>query len=147
MPPSTVGLAADREYYPYQRERLRSIVLVGTYVPRRCGIATFTADLTRAIAVSAGDTRVTVTALNDQPDGYDYPSEVAFEVNQNQLHDYRLAADYLNVSQVDIVCVQHEYGIFGGPEGSHILKLLARLRMPIVTTLHTILKNPSSRLT
>ncbi len=138
-----VGVVGERERNPYSRDGLRSIVLVGSYLPRRCGIATFTADLARAIAAVGGDTRVAVTALNDQPEGYDYPREVAFEVNQNQLRDYGLAADYLNVSQVDIVCVQHEYGVFGGPEGSHILKLLAQLRMPVVTTLHTILQNPS----
>ncbi|NIM49388.1 MAG: glycosyltransferase [Gemmatimonadales bacterium] len=139
------GAAVERECNQSYREEIRSIALVGTYVPRRCGIATFTADLARAIAEVGGGARVTVTALNDQPEGYDYPAEVAFEVNQNQLADYRLAADYLNARQVDIVCLQHEYGIFGGPEGSHVLKLLAELRMPVVTTLHTILKNPSPK--
>jgi glycosyltransferase involved in cell wall biosynthesis len=139
----TAGVAGEPERTPYTREGLRSIVLVGTYVPRRCGIATFTADLARAIAAVGGETRVAVTALNDQPEGYDYPPEVAFEISQNHLGDYRLAADYLNVSRVDVVSVQHEYGIFGGPEGSHLLKLLTQLRMPVVTTLHTILKNAS----
>ena len=138
-----VGVAGERPPNPYTRDGLRSIVLLGTYVPRRCGIATFTADLTRAIAAAAGDVRVAVAALSDRPEGYDYPPEVAFEVNQNQLRDYSLAADYLNVRPVDIVCVQHEYGIFGGRNGRHILNLLDQLRMPVVTTLHTILKNPS----
>jgi glycosyltransferase involved in cell wall biosynthesis len=143
MVSAIVGVAEERERTLYTRHGLRSIVFLGTYVPRRCGIATFTADLTRAMAAVAGDTRLAVTALNDQPEGYDYPPEVAYVVNQNDLGDYRLAAEYLNVSRVDIVCLQHEYGIFGGSEGSHILKLLAQLRMPVVTTLHTILENPS----
>jgi glycosyltransferase involved in cell wall biosynthesis len=143
MKSSIVGGAGEREHTLYTRHGLRSIVFVGTYVPRRCGIATFTADLARAVAAVGGDTRVAVTALNDRPDGYDYPPEVVYEVNQNYLGDYRLAADYLNVSRVDIVCIQHEYGIFGGSEGNYVLKLIAQLRMPVVTTLHTILKNPS----
>jgi len=143
VPSPVVGVAGDREHTLYTRNGLRSIVFVGTYVPRRCGIATFTADLGRSVAAASGDARVTVTALNDSPEGYDYPPEVVFEVNQNHLREYRLAADYLNVSRVDVVCVQHEYGIFGGPDGRYILNLLAQLRMPVVTTLHTVLKDPS----
>jgi len=144
MQSPVLGVTGGRERTLYTRDGLRSIVFVGTYVPRRCGIATFTSDLTRAVAAASGDARVAVTALNDSPDGYDYPPEVTFEVNQNYLRGYRLAADYLNVGRVDVVCVQHEYGIFGGPDGGHILNLLAQLRMPVVTTLHTILKDPSA---
>jgi len=121
------------------------MALIGSYLPRQCGIATFTSDLARALADEATDASVLVVAMNDIPGGYRYPPEVHFEIGQNQLADYRLAADYLNMNRVDVVCVQHEYGIFGGPDGDHIMKLLGALRMPVVTTLHTILKNPSSQ--
>ncbi|UCH66213.1 MAG: glycosyltransferase, partial [Ignavibacterium sp.] len=81
--------------------------------------------------------------MNDRPDGYSYPDKVRFEINQNKLSDYEVASEFLNVNQIDIVNVQHEYGIFGGQAGSHILKLLGNLRMPVVTTLHTVLKDPA----
>jgi glycosyltransferase involved in cell wall biosynthesis len=81
--------------------------------------------------------------MNDKPEGYAYPGKVRFVINQNKLNDYDVASEFLNIDQADIVCVQHEYGIFGGPAGSHILKLLGELRMPIVTTLHTVLRNPA----
>ena len=80
--------------------------------------------------------------MNDRPEGYAYPEKVHFEINQNKLSDYSVASQFLNINQTDIVCVQHEYGIFGGPAGSHLLKLLGDLRMPVVTTLHTVLKDP-----
>ena len=81
--------------------------------------------------------------MNDKPEGYPYPEKVRFEINQNKLTDYSVAAQFLNISQTDIVCVQHEYALFGGPAGSHLLKLLGDLRMPVVTTLHTVLKDPA----
>jgi glycosyltransferase involved in cell wall biosynthesis len=81
--------------------------------------------------------------MNDKPEGYPYPEKVRFEINQNKLTDYSVASQFLNISQTDIVCLQHEYGLFGGPAGSHLLKLLGDLRMPVVTTLHTILKDPA----
>ncbi len=81
--------------------------------------------------------------MNDTPEGYRYPPQVRFEVNQWSLADYRLAADFLNMNRVDVVCLQHEFGIFGGEHGSHILDLLGNLRMPLVTTLHTVLQAPN----
>jgi glycosyltransferase involved in cell wall biosynthesis len=122
-----------------------SIAFVGNYLPRRCGIATFTHDLCEAVALqTAGrDDDVFVLAMNDQPEGYPYPNRVRFEVRQNAQADYRLAAEFLNVHQVDVVCLQHEYGIFGGTCGSHILGLLRRLHRPLVATLHTVLKEPN----
>jgi len=81
--------------------------------------------------------------MNDRSEGYSYPEKVRFEINQNKLSDYKVASEFLNVNQIDIVSVQHEYGIFGGQAGSHILKLLGNLRMPVVTTLHTVLKDPA----
>ncbi|MEN8760912.1 MAG: glycosyltransferase family 4 protein [Thiogranum sp.] len=81
--------------------------------------------------------------MNDRPEGYSYPSQVRFEINQSQLSEYSLAADLCNMNQVDAVCLQHEYGIFGGKRGSFIIELLRDLKMPVVTTLHTILKDPN----
>ncbi|MHB0871362.1 MAG: glycosyltransferase family 4 protein [Chloroflexota bacterium] len=120
-----------------------SIALIGSYLPRHCGIATFTSDLATAMANETSQGRVQVVAINDAPGGYRYQPEVHFEINQSQLADYRLAAEFLNMSRVDVVYVQHEYGIFGGQDGDHIIKLLRSLRMPVITTLHTILKEPT----
>lgn len=116
---------------------------VGTYVPRRCGIATFTSDLCEAVAAEAGDAHCFAVAMNDQPAGYPYPSRVRFEIEASRREQYDLAADFLNVNQIDVVCVQHEYGIFGGRSGRHLLPLLRQLRSPLVATLHTVLTDPS----
>jgi glycosyltransferase involved in cell wall biosynthesis len=97
----------------------------------------------KACQLEAPDINCWAAAMNDTPEGYPYPDKVRFEINQNKLSDYRVASQFLNISQTDIVCVQHEYGIFGGPAGSHLLKLLGDLRMPVVTTLHTVLKDPA----
>ena len=122
-----------------------SISFVSDYVPRRCGIATFTADLCEAVAARAGNRAdVFTVAMNDVPEGYPYPNRVRFEVRQAVLSDYRLAAEFLNIHQVRSVCLQHEYGIFGGAAGSHILAMLKRLRRPLVTTLHTVLREPDA---
>jgi len=123
-------------------EGINSVAVIGNYLPRRCGIATFTTDLVEALSAEAPHIHCRAVVMNDKPEGYPYPGKVRFEVNQNKLSDYSTASEFLNINQVDIVCVQHEYGIFGGPAGSHILKLLADLRMPVVTTLHTVLKDP-----
>jgi len=125
------------------RKPLNTVVVVGNYLPRRCGIATFTTDLVTALANESPKTVFWTVAMNDVPDGYAYPNRVHFEINQNNITEYRLASDFLNMNHVDIVCVQHEYGIFGGKNGSYILEMLRSLRMPVVTTLHTVLKDPS----
>ena len=122
---------------------IESIALIGNYLPRMCGIATFTTDLTEAISAAAPHAQCWAVAMNDTPEGYAYPEKVRFEINQNKLSEYSTAAEFLSVNHTDIVCVQHEYGIFGGTAGSHLLKLLEELRMPVVTTLHTVLKEPS----
>lgn len=122
-----------------------SIVFIGNYLPRRCGLATFTTHLLEAVALNAPDIDCWAVAMNDQPEGYAYPPQVRFEINQDQLKDYSLTADQLNLNHVDVVCVQHEYGIFGGQRGSFIIELLSDLKMPIVTTLHTLLKDPTDR--
>jgi glycosyltransferase involved in cell wall biosynthesis len=124
-------------------EGIDSVAVIGNYLPRQCGIATFTTDLVEGLSAEAPDIKCWATAMNDKPEGYSYPEKVRFEINQNKLTDYTDASQFLNISHTDIVCLQHEYGLFGGPAGSHLLKLLGDLRMPVVTTLHTILKDPT----
>ena len=119
------------------------IAIVGNYLPRRCGIATFTTDLCDAIHTEYGATELLALPVNDTEEGYDYPDRVRFELSEDSPASYRQAADFLNFSNVDLVCLQHEYGIFGGNSGGHILELLRRLQMPIVTTLHTVLRDPT----
>jgi len=136
--------AAVRRLRPYREEKSTRVAIVGTYVPRRCGIATFGADLAGAIKAT-GQAAVDIVALNDRADEYAYPDEVRFEIPQNVLDGYRKAADFLNMNLVDVVSLQHEYGIFGGVDGTHVLKLVRQLRMPVVTTLHTVLEKPSQR--
>jgi glycosyltransferase involved in cell wall biosynthesis len=124
-------------------EGIDSIAVIGNYLPRQCGIATFTTDLVEGLSAEAPNINCWAAAMNDKPDGYPYPDKVRFEINQNKLNDYGVASQFLNINQTDIVCLQHEYGLFGGPAGSHLLKLLADLHMPVVTTLHTVLKDPA----
>jgi glycosyltransferase involved in cell wall biosynthesis len=117
--------------------------MLGNHVPRQCGIATFTSDLAEAIAAEHPELDCFVLAMNDPGKRHAYPSRVRFEIAESDLPAYRRAADFLNVNTVDVACVQHEYGIFGGKAGAHLLTLLRELRMPIVTTLHTILAEPN----
>lgn len=124
------------------KSTLKRIAFIGNYLPRQCGIATFTTDLCEAIASQFKRTTCFALPVNDVEAGYAYPTRVRFELTEKDIDSYRRAADFLNINNVDLVCLQFEYGIFGGRAGSHILSLLRELRMPIVTTLHTILKNP-----
>src|SRR5713226_10025961 len=119
------------------------VAVIGNYLPRKCGIATFTTDLCDAIHAEYGATELLALPVNDTEEGYDYPIRVRFELSENNLASYRQAADFLNFSNVDLVCLQHEYGIFGGRAGGHILELLRRLQMPFATTLHTVLRDPN----
>ena len=119
------------------------VAIVGNYLPRKCGIATFTADLCDAIHAEYGATELLALPVNDTEEGYSYPARVRFELSEDNLASYRQAADFLNFSNIDLVCLQHEYGIFGGPAGAHILELLRSLQMPVVTTLHTVLREPN----
>ncbi|MFN2126750.1 MAG: glycosyltransferase family 4 protein, partial [Anaerolineales bacterium] len=122
---------------------LNRIAFIGNYLPRQCGIATFTTDLCEAIAEQYNNTTCIALPVNDISDGYAYPTRVRFELTEKDIDSYLRASDFLNINNVDLVCLQFEYGIFGGKAGSHILTLLHGLRMPIVTTLHTVLKNPA----
>lgn len=121
---------------------INSVAVIGNYLPRQCGIATFTTDLVESLSIEAPDIDFWTVAMNDNPEGYAYPDKVRFEINQNLIMDYDVASEFLNINQADIVCVQHEFGIFGGPAGSNLLKLIGSLRMPVVVTLHTVLKDP-----
>jgi glycosyltransferase involved in cell wall biosynthesis len=119
------------------------IAVIGNYLPRQCGIATFTTDLCAAISAEYGATRLMALPVNDTEEGYDYPERVCWSLAQNDVKSYQDAAEFLNFNNIDMVCLQHEYGIFGGPAGSHILHLLRGLKMPVVTTLHTVLREPN----
>src|SRR5512141_2619090 len=121
---------------------IKRVAFIGNYQPRQCGIATFTTDLCESIAGEYKGTACIALPVNDTEEGYDYPPRVRFELLEKDIESYRRAADFLNINNVDLVCLQFEYGIFGGRAGSHILALLRELRMPIVTTLHTILHDP-----
>jgi glycosyltransferase involved in cell wall biosynthesis len=123
--------------------KISRIAFIGNYLPRQCGIATFTTDLCEAVASAYRETTCIALPVNDIEDGYPYPARVRFELIEKDIHSYTRAADFLNINNVDLVCLQFEYGIFGGKSGSHILTLLRNLRMPIVTTLHTILDSPT----
>jgi glycosyltransferase involved in cell wall biosynthesis len=123
---------------------LERIAFLGDYPPRVCGIATFTQDLCEAVADETPESLCLVGAVNDRIDAYEYPSRVRFELDEKDLDSYRRAADFLNFNNADVLCVQHEFGIYGGSAGSHVLALLKEVRMPVVTTLHTVLREPDA---
>jgi len=137
------GLSDQMREDPYRMKRFRGIAFLGNYLPRNCGIATFTYDLSNAVSNQAGtEQEVIVAAMNDIPEGYAYPEIVKFELRQDHQIDYSRAADFLNFSHIDVVSLQHEYGIFGGEKGSNILAFLRDLARPVVVTCHTVLKDP-----
>jgi glycosyltransferase involved in cell wall biosynthesis len=119
------------------------IAIIGNHLPRQCGIATFSTDLCEALSAEYGTARFLAMPVNDTDSGYDYPARVRWTLAQDELKSYLDAAEFLNFNNIDMVCLQHEYGIFGGPAGSHILPMLRRLKMPVVTTLHTVLREPN----
>jgi glycosyltransferase involved in cell wall biosynthesis len=123
---------------------LRRIAVIGNSLPRRCGIATFTTDLQRAISTSRPNLVTCIVAMTDHGQTYDYPASVTFQVKDDAIEDYVRAAEFLNAGRFDVVCLQHEFGIFGGEAGAYILELLSRLTMPVVTTLHTVLARPTA---
>jgi glycosyltransferase involved in cell wall biosynthesis len=121
----------------------RGIAFLASYLPRACGIATFTKDLSDAVARQAGRHQpVIVTAMNDLEEGYNYPERVKFEIRQEYQIDYSRAADFLNFSGVGVLSLQHEYGVYGGKWGANVLTLLRDLRRPVVVTCHTVMKDP-----
>lgn len=126
----------------YSRNAIR-IAFVGNYLPRQCGIATFTTHLCESMAVEFPLSECIALAMNDRQKRYDYPARVRFDLDQEDLQAYERAAEYLNMQDLDVVCLQHEFGIYGGAAGSHILTLIRKLKAPLVTTLHTVLANPN----
>jgi len=129
---------------PRKIENIGKIAVIGNYLPRQCGIATFTTDLSQSLAreLTIPENLINV-AMDDTPEGHNYPSQVKFRIRQNIQADYFWAADYLNANQYEAAIVQHEYGIFGGEDGSYILQMLQFLKMPVITNLHTVLENPT----
>jgi glycosyltransferase involved in cell wall biosynthesis len=123
---------------------LQRAAFIGNYLPRRCGIATFTQDLHRAVSTARPDLETCVLAMTDADRTYDYPPAVRFEIHDETIGDYVRASEFLNGAAFDVACLQHEYGIFGGAAGGNILELLSRLEMPVVTTLHTVLAKPTA---
>ena len=123
---------------------LRRLAFIGNSLPRRCGIATFTTDLQQAVSASRPNLEASIVAMTDHGQAYDYPSSVALQIKDGNIEDYVRAADFLNAGRFDTVCLQHEFGIYGGDAGAHILELLSRLTMPVVTTLHTVLAEPTA---
>lgn len=129
---------------PNSVQHSRGVAFLGTYLPQHCGIATFTHDLSSAVAQQAGrEQPVNVIAMKDRPEGYDYSDRVKFEIRRDHQIDYARAADFLNFSRTGVLSLQHEYGIFGGEWGSNVLTLLRELRRPVVVTCHTVLRNPN----
>src|SRR5579872_6294160 len=143
--PSLIGeVASLRRSQSQSKASLPSrVAVIGNYLPRHCGIATFTTDLCAAISAEFGTSRLMALPVNDIDEGYDYPPPVRWSLVQDDVRSYEEAAAFLNFNNIDMVCLQHEYGIFGGPAGSHILHLLRGLKMPVVTTLHTVLREPN----
>src|ERR1700704_3423333 len=137
------GLSANHPRFQSKPSLPSRIAVIGNYLPRQCGIATFTTDLCEAISAEYGTARLLALPVNDTEQGYDYPGRVRWSLAQDDVKAYQDAAEFLNFNNIDMVCLQHEYGIFGGPAGGHILHLLRGLKMPVVTTLHTVLREPN----
>ena len=119
------------------------MAFVGNYPPRLCGIATFTQDLSDAVAATDGAPQCFVIPITDEGSRYRYPQQVRFQIQEHALNSYEQAAEYLNVRDVDLVSLQHEFGIYGGADGRYVLHLMERLRMPVVTTMHTVIQDPT----
>ncbi|MDP2942473.1 MAG: glycosyl transferase family 1, partial [Candidatus Omnitrophota bacterium] len=111
---------------------IKKIAFIGNYLPRHCGIATFTTDLCETFAAQNPSVQVFAIPVTDIEEGYDYPDRVRFEIKEQDIDSYKAAADFLNLNDIDIVCLQHEFGIFGGDAGGYILALLRQLKMPII---------------
>src|SRR5258708_18289535 len=124
---------------------IKQIAFLGDHLPRQCGIATFTSDICEAIAAQFPQCECVVGAVNDRPEGYDYPPRIRFEIDEKELDSYRRAADFLNVNNVEMVLVQHEFGIYGGPASSHLPSSFRHVPNPMGTTLLTRLRQTNTR--
>ncbi len=122
--------------------RQLKVLFIGTYVPKECGIATFTSDLLNSVSGGYNDVHCEVIALNDPFETYNYPEEVVFQIQRDRIEDYYRAADYINQSDAHIVCLQHEFGLFGGNAGDYIFALLSGINKPVISTMHTVIGEP-----
>jgi glycosyltransferase involved in cell wall biosynthesis len=129
---------------PTGRSSIKRIALIGNSPPRLCGLATFTRDVREALLSVYPEIAIDLYAMNDRPGAYEYGPEVSCQIGQEEIADYRIGAQRINESAADLVLVQHEYGIFGGPAGAHLLKLLDRVQAPVIVTLHTVLEQPNA---
>ncbi|AKB50853.1 glycosyltransferase (group I) [Methanosarcina barkeri str. Wiesmoor] len=118
------------------------VLFIGTYIPKECGIATFTSDLLNSMPGEGNDVHCEVIALNDPSETYNYPEEVVFQIQRDRIEDYYRAADYINQSDIDIVCLQHEFGLFWGNAGDYIFALLSGINKPVISTMHTVIREP-----
>jgi glycosyltransferase involved in cell wall biosynthesis len=140
-----LGKSIISEKLSQQRREVRAI-FVSSYIPRKCGIATFTKDLTNAINALNPYSLTEIMAVTDTTapnGGYDYPWEVKFRINQDDVTNYISAADYINSSSAEIVCLEHDFGLYGNRDGEYILEFLKRIKKKVVVTLHTVLEKPS----
>ncbi len=121
------------------------VIYVSSYIPRKCGIATFTKDLTNAVNVINPYGLAEILAVTDPAggNGYEYPWEVKYRIHQEDEKEFIAAADYINSSSAEIVCLQHEFGLFGGRDGAYIIEFLKRVNKKVVTTLHTVPEKPT----
>ena len=122
---------------------IKRVAFIGNYLPRKCGIATFTTDLSESFTAQFPEIQTMALAMNDTDAGYPYPEKVRYQVRETNMFDYERAANFLNHHAVDVINLQHEYGIFGGLSGRYILTLLRNVSAPVVTTLHTVLEQPN----
>lgn len=129
---------------PTETRTLRHLALIGNFLPRKCGLATYTTDTFNALKDRYPDLRVDVFAMDDHPGRYAYPPEVTRAIPQNDRPAYLDAAREIEASGAQALWVQHEYGIYGGPAGELLIALLDRLSIPVIATLHTVLEKPSA---
>ncbi len=121
-----------------------NLLFISSYLPRKCGIATFAKDLTKAINDLNPQSNAQIVAVNNN-EHYEYPPEVVYQINRDDLPNYEDAAKFINHTTADIICLQHEYGLYGGDNSEYIFKLIGRIRQPLIITLHTILKSPTDQ--
>lgn len=125
-------------------DAIKHLAMIGNFLPRQCGLATFTTDVYQAMRDRFPDVQVDVYAMDDHPGRYDYPAAVVGAIPQHELSAYLTTARTIESSGAQAIWVQHEYGIYGGPAGEHLLALLDRTTLPVIVTLHTVLEKPNA---
>ncbi len=123
-------------------KRAIRVINIASYIPRKCGIATYTKDLTNATNVLNPYSLAEILAVNEPDSNYDYPWEVKFRIIQEDLRSYLDAASYINQSGTQIVHLQHEFGLFGGGDGEYIVHFVKHIKKPLIITFHTVLDEP-----